>query len=216
MLKPVKRQIQELLHTLDVAKAEVRAAIEEKNATELLNLLADVQEAAVAIGDKVEEAAAEVGSQGKESGIAAQIIGLLEEYCELLWEITQSRDGKEQLQLAEEAWGILKQAGQELRQIPEQTVVVFLPYKASMWDCMESVWLAAREAPECVPFVVPIPYYDLKDGVVTARHYEGEMFPEYVPVTDYSSFPLAELHPGAVFVHNPFDDCNIVTTVLPQ
>ncbi|MCI9438795.1 MAG: hypothetical protein HFH85_16885 [Lachnospiraceae bacterium] len=235
MLKPVKRQIQELLHTLDAVKAEVRTAVEEENVTELLNLLADVQEAAVAIGDKVEEAAAEVGSkaeesvagkvaecvtevgsQGKESGIAVQIIGLLEEYCELLWEITQSQDGKEQLQLTEEAWGILKQAEQELRQIPEQTAVVFLPYKASMWDCMESVWLAARETPECVPFVVPIPYYDLKDGVVTARHYEGEMFPEYVPVTDYSSFPLAELHPGAVFVHNPFDDCNIVTTVLPQ
>ena len=38
--------------------------------------------------------------------------------------------------------------------------VVFLPYKASMWDSLESVWKAADEDPECDAYVIPIPYYD--------------------------------------------------------
>ena len=44
--------------------------------------------------------------------------------------------------------------------IPEQRAVVFMPYKSSMWDCMESVWQAACEDSDCVPYVVPIPYLD--------------------------------------------------------
>ncbi len=35
--------------------------------------------------------------------------------------------------------------------------VVFMPYKASMWDCLESVWLAARDDESCNAVVVPIP-----------------------------------------------------------
>ena len=46
--------------------------------------------------------------------------------------------------------------------LPRKKVLVFLPYKASMWDCMESVWRAAVEDEEhCKVYVVPIPYADL-------------------------------------------------------
>ena len=37
---------------------------------------------------------------------------------------------------------------------------IFLPYKASMWDSLESVWKAADADPECDAYVIPIPYYD--------------------------------------------------------
>lgn len=230
MLNLVKRQIKELLATLITARTEIEAVIEEGNADTLVNFLADAQEAAVAVGNKVEEAErtenADIDSEQqqridgtvdlKKVSQGAGTVALLERYCELLWKITQVQDDRNQLQLIAEAWGVLAETEQALEQIREQTAVVFMPYKASMWDCMESVWRAVCEDPDCIPFVVPVPYYDLKDGAVTARHYEGDKFPEYVPVADYSSFPLAELHPGAIFVHNPFDDCNIVTSVLPQ
>ena len=240
--------------------------IHEAYSTGLMNILADVQDAAVAIGDRIEEAEGlwhEVDGTGEneadekneadvenenakaqsDAGTAEktensrkmetaeniemaentektapvrEIILTLERFCEFLWRITQEQDTEERQSLAEEAWTLLGDVEQMLEQIPEQMAVVFMPYKASMWDCMESVWMAACEDPDCVPFVVPIPYFDLKDGQVAARHYEGDKFPDYVPVTDYSSFPLEEIHPGAIFIHNPFDDCNIVTTVLPE
>ena len=43
-----------------------------------------------------------------------------------------------------------------------QKKIFFLPYKASMWDSLESVWKAAVEDKEhCEAYVVPIPYYDI-------------------------------------------------------
>lgn len=218
MLKFVKNQIDELLQTLIGAEREIRTVIEKQNGQGLITILADAQDAAAAIGNKVEAESLGEGDglTEEERHRAKDMIALLEKYCEYLWQITQAQDERMQLELTKEAWKLLEEAKNGMKRIPEQIAVVFMPYKASMWDCMESVWQAACEDPDCVPFVMPIPYFDLRDGEVTARHFEGDRFPDYVPVVDYDKFPLKELHPSAVFVHNPFDDCNIVTSVLPQ
>lgn len=218
MLNLVKRQIKELLDTVIGAGNEVKAVIEGQNAAGLVNVLADAQDAAVAVGNKVEAECLGTGERisEEERSRAQGVIALLEKYCEHLWQITQAQDSRIQLQLAGEAWKLLEEAALILDRIPEQLTVVFMPYKASMWDCMESVWQSACEDPDWVPFVMPIPYFDLQDGKVSGSHYEGDCFPSYVPVVDYRVFPLEELHPDAVFVHNPFDDCNTVTSVLPQ
>ncbi|MBQ7479974.1 MAG: hypothetical protein IJT01_13940, partial [Selenomonadaceae bacterium] len=56
--------------------------------------------------------------------------------------------------------------------------IVFLPYKASMWDSLESVWKAAEEDKEhCNAYVVPIPYADLTpDRGVAEWHCERADF----------------------------------------
>lgn len=226
MLKYVKRQIGELLETLTAAKGEVLAIIKGEDEAGLMNVLADAQDAAVAVGCKIEEAegveetralaVTEAEKNAKSENFSGKIIEQLEKYCELLWQITQAQETQLRLALADSAWRVLNDVKQGVEQISEQMAVVFMPYKATMWDCMESVWMATCEDQNCVPFVVPIPYFDLKDGQVTTRYYEGDKFPHYVPVTDYSNFPLEEMHPSAIFIHNPFDDCNIVTTVLPE
>ncbi len=233
MLKYVKKQIGELLETLEEARQEAITAIRDADSARLINILADVQEAAVAIGDRIEEAEGlKIGDEdagaNEHSEVqvcsrhidanapAAEIISILEQYCEFLWRITQERDAGRQQALIEEAWALLGNAERKLEQIPEQMAAVFMPYKASMWDSMESIWMAACADPDCVPFVVPIPYFDLKNGEITERHYEGGLLPDYVPVIHYNDFPLEELHPEAIFLHNPFDDCNTVTSVLPQ
>lgn len=56
--------------------------------------------------------------------------------------------------------------------------VVFLPYKASMWDSLESVWRKYDADPEWRAKVVPIPYYDKNaDGSFGEYHYEGNEYP---------------------------------------
>ncbi|MDR2731692.1 MAG: hypothetical protein LBB36_00560, partial [Fibromonadaceae bacterium] len=93
--------------------------------------------------------------------------------------------------------------------------VLFLPYKASRWDSLESVYLAAAEDPDCEALVMPIPYYDKKDGKLTEMHWEIS-YPKGIPLIDYRKYSVEECRPDIVFIHNPYDDRNIVTSVHPD
>ena len=92
--------------------------------------------------------------------------------------------------------------------------MVFLPYKASMWDSLESVWRAAYEDKDnCLAYVVPIPYCDRNpDGTPKTWHCERDLFPKDVPTMDWQDIDLQQLHPDVIFIHNPYDNCNIVTS----
>ena len=93
--------------------------------------------------------------------------------------------------------------------------IVFLPYKASMWDSLESIWQAAFEDKEyCNTYVVPIPYADLTpDRKVSKWHCEIDSFPKDIPVLDYKKVNLKKLKPDVIFIHNPYDGYNLVTSV---
>ena len=93
--------------------------------------------------------------------------------------------------------------------------IVFLPYKASMWDSLESIWHAAFEDKEyCNTYVIPIPYADLTpDRKVSKWHCEIDLFPKDVPVLDYKKVNLKKLKPDVIFIHNPYDGYNLVTSV---
>ena len=84
-----------------------------------------------------------------------------------------------------------------------------------MWDSLESIWLAANEDKEnCNAYVVPIPYADLnRDGSVAKWHCEIDLFPKNVPVIDFNKLNLKKLKPDAIFIHNPYDNYNLVTSV---
>ena len=103
----------------------------------------------------------------------------------------------------------------ELAQEPVKKEILFLPYKASMWDCLESIWMAADADKEhCIARVMPIPYCDRNpDNTVRAWHYDGGQFPDYVRITDYRQYDIAEHHPDIIYIHNPYDDHNLMTTV---
>ena len=64
--------------------------------------------------------------------------------------------------------------------------------------------------------MIPIPYYDKNpDGSIGLMHYEGNLYPEEVPITRYDEFDFAGVHPDAIFIHNPYDASNAATTVHP-
>lgn len=97
-----------------------------------------------------------------------------------------------------------------------KTVIYFLPYKSSMWDSLESVYLAAKDDPNCEAYVMPIPYYDRNpDGSLGKMHYEGVQFPADIPITDYRQVDLQVVQPDILYIHNPYDYANYVTTIDP-
>lgn len=106
-----------------------------------------------------------------------------------------------------------------ITQIQKETAfkkeIFFLPYKASMWDSLESVWKAADEDKEhCIAYVMPIPYADLTpEHTVAEWHCEKDLFPKDVPTVDWQTVDLSEICPDAIFIHNPYDQYNAVTSV---
>lgn len=98
--------------------------------------------------------------------------------------------------------------------IETQIEVVFMPYKVSMWDCMESVWKEAKNDPNCNCYVVPIPYYELdSEGYINEFCYEGNEFSDDIEVTHYSLYDLENRKPDVIYIHNPYDEANRLTRV---
>ena len=100
---------------------------------------------------------------------------------------------------------------------PEKRLAVFLPYKAAMWDALETIWREKAADPGYETMVIPIPYYDkAADGSLIKEHWEFHSYPADVPVVDYRSVDLAELHPAEIYIHNPYDQANHITSVHPD
>lgn len=168
------------------------------------------QESAILIGTYLE-------SKGERY---SDLVKLLEDYCENIFLMSEAIQNE--IQCRKIAKKIQKQLSR-LRQsviaeLPDdKREVVFLPYKASMWDSLESVWKAADDDPECDAYVIPIPYFDKNpDGSFKEEHYEGDLYPKYVPVTRYDEYDLEARQPDVIYIHNPYDDCNYITSVHPH
>ena len=177
---------------------------------EIFELLSQCQEIAIVVGTELEKR----GNQGE------ALMHGMEEYCEELYQLTLGIQEKIDLGLIlEQIENILHkvQTGIIYNLPEDKKEVVFMPYKASMWDAMESVWKEYAEKEEFDTYVVPIPYYDKKpDGSVKKWNYEGNEYPGYVPITNWEQYDLDIHRPEKIYIHNPYDGYNIVTSVHPR
>ena len=130
----------------------------------------------------------------------ADLVPLLEVYCEDLYEMSQNlhskkTDGEAVQKIKKELKLLYDHIENEIE--TDRLCFVFLPYKVSMWDSMETVWKAADKDPDCDAYVVPIPYFDKdQEGNLAVEHYEGDQYPPDVPVTDYRTFRLEDKKTG--------------------
>lgn len=181
----------------------------ESNIPVTIDVLSDCQAAAIEIGNEIEKRGQEV----------EEIVHMLEAYCENIYQMScvqadidlcRKLTKKIQMQIVQIRNSVEYDLSNDRKQ------VVFLPYKASMWDSLESVWKAADADPNCDVYVIPIPYFDKNpDGSVREMHYEGELYPEYVPIVSWQQYDIAAEHPDVIYIHNPYDEYNRVTTVHP-
>lgn len=205
-----KKIANEYIQLLEQAHSAVKKSMEARDEGTVLDLLGQCQEAAIQLGTMIEA----------EEGEGFATVKLLEDYCELVFQVYTLVTQKQPLNPSKVHKQLKKQLipiDNSIRQdIQERLEVVFLPYKVSMWDSLESVWMAAQADEDCDAYVVPIPYFDRNQGGDFGQmHYEGELYPEYVPVTNYEDYDFEERHPDAIFIHNPYDNCNYVTSVHP-
>lgn len=210
MRKYNKKQCSELIETLEEAHREIAKCIEKDAISAASSLLADCQDAAVSIGNIIESS----------EGEGTEAVRRLENYCELVYQINEELISGKKVN-ARNAEKHLRRtilgAQSSINALPTRYEAVFFPYKASMWDSLESIWMAADEDPNCDAYVVPIPYYDRNpDGTFARLHYEADLYPDYVPITGYAQYNLEEHHPDMIYIHNPYDEYNYVTSVHPN
>lgn len=210
MRKSQKSQAEHTIDLLDKALGEIKKALERRETDLVLDLLGQCQDAAIEVGTMIET----------EEGEGTAAVHLLEEYCEQLYQIYDGVTQKKPMNASGSCKALRKKLVQIRNSVRNdlktRTEAVFLPYKASMWDSLESVWRAACEDENCDAYVVPIPYYDRNpDGSFGEMHYEGGLYPEDVPVVHYEDYDLAVRRPDMIFIHNPYDECNYVTSVHP-
>ena len=211
MRKHLKKMLDDLFQALDGIHEEIRKEIEQRNISGALHLLGQSQQGAIQAGTVIEN----------EEGEGFPTIGLIEQYCEMLYQIYDNLSQGQQINPGKACKNLRKQLiriqNSANTDIPVRTEAVFLPYKASMWDSLESVWRAADADPDCDAYVIPIPYYDKNpDGSFREMHYEGNDYPADVPVIDYKAYDFEKRHPDIIFIHNPYDDANFVTSVSPR
>lgn len=181
MRKAQKRETLECISSLHQAHEEIRAALRQKEYETARNMLCECQEFATVLGESIEKA----------EGEGHSTIAHMERYCETLFQVFKeieigaggSSEHKWYKSLRKQLLAVENSVKNDISVKKE---VVFLPYKVSMWDSLESVYLAAREDPACDAYCVPIPYYDLKvDHSFGRMHCETAGYPENVEITDW-------------------------------
>lgn len=149
----------------------------------------------------------------------AGLVTILEDYCENIYQMSEAlSDEKQCRKIGKKIQKQLAQLENGIRyELPEdKKEVVFLPYAASMWDSLESVWMAADADENTDAYVIPIPYFDKNpDGSFREEHYEGGLYPDYVPITRYDEYDFENRRPDVIFIHAPYDECNHVTSIHP-
>ncbi len=201
-----KSEILETVRSLEKCNKYIEQYI-SNDSEQLYMLLEECQAVAIDIGTRLE----------KEADGYPLIVSLLEGYCENLYQISLA-DKIEKKQLAKENIKLIIKVGNQIRNLVETKIeVVFFPYKASMWDCMESVWKLIKEDAAFECHVVPIPYYEKdENGNLTKEYYEAECFSDDVVVEDYKQYILNEHSIDIAIIHNAYDDDNYVTSVHPH
>lgn len=180
------------------------------NADAVIGALTDCQETAIAIGSCIEE---------HYDACGLEVVHALEAYCEDIYQMSLAvNDTNQCKKIAKKVQKELVDISNKIKyDLPDdKKEIVFMPYKASMWDSLESVWKKADADPSCDAYVIPIPYYDRnQDGTLGTMHYEADEYPDYVPITSFNDYNVAERRPDEIYIHNPYDDWNRVTSVHP-
>lgn len=197
-----RNQMIELLNTVREMLTHVRA-VKERGKIE--TYLLQCEEALCALCQKIEHAGVSFDNK---------ILEKTREQCGRMARETGTELKKE----IKKTIRMVETAKQEVRtRLPVKWQALFLPYKVSMWTALESIWKAAEEDPDCETIVMPIPFYELDSSGRPVRVCcEKDQFPAYVPVIDYREYSIEQNRPELIFIHNPYDEYNLVTRVFEQ
>lgn len=207
MRKAQKAQLLEIIQTLYEAQETIKKHITKNQTGVALSLLGECQQTVERMYAFIAE------NEGEDCPLLLPLEGYYKEIYLASKKLSEAAHAGKAIKQLRKSLIHIENCAKELSVRLE---VAFLPYKASMWDSLESIWRAADEDPDCDAYVVPIPYYDRNPDMSLGQcHYEGEQFPDDVPVVHYEAYSLESRRPDMIYIHNPYDENNYVTSIHP-
>ena len=199
--KSPKDRMKEYAQVLSEAREEIVRLLKAGDNQMALELLTQSQTLAIELGTMIEDL----------YGEGFETVKRIEDYCEAVYRISEGVITGEELK---SAWNKVEKSLEE--HILGRKEIVFLPWKAKIWEKMEEAYGTACEDPLCDAFVIPIPYFRKKAYNIRGEYrYEGADFPPDVPVTRCEDYDIAKRCPDEIVIQNPYDDCGYTSTVHP-
>lgn len=212
----IQEQALSFLPLLNEAHENIIGLLNNSQTETVYELIGDCQNVAIQLGSMIEETCGENHPS----------ISLMEQYCEELFRIYQILQKCKENDGTYESHDICckldnfmelleKNFTQELKPKKE---IVFIPYKASYWNTMASVWQAAMDSEDTDVYVIPAPYY-YKDSLGRPKkeqlQYESDGYPSNVTITSYEKYNFQVHHPDSIVIQCPYDEYNYAMTVHP-
>lgn len=203
-----REALNQKLDLLGKIQEKLELLINYKEQETTLKLLQEMQSIAIGIGESIE----------KKVGEDTETVSYLEQYCEVAYQLYDTilqngmPDGASVREILDKMLQIVKDSADTMHIKKE---VVFMPYRATQWKAIESVWKAACEDPDCDVRVVPISYYYKRrlGDALSDMQYDGNDFPDYVPITPFNEYYVENNHPDIIYIQNPYDKWNHSVTV---
>lgn len=159
----------------------------------------------------------------------SQVIHVLEDYCECIFEcftaINETVSGNiNESDIVELAGNVYKklQAACDmavdavLALMSQGRIVVFIPYKYETWEALKPVYYEEMRRSDTKVYVLMPPYYTkMPDGQRLSTFEDAQLLSKSIEVTDYSSFDFASMHPDVIYIQNPYDQYNFSISVHP-
>lgn len=208
----VKEQLVQVAGSLTVIQNTMVKLVDESNNELMLQLLAKCQDVSVNMGNLIENTFINTD----------KIIRSLEDYCETIYNMYQMiADGEAEsresrLILCAFVQEALENVQASLDSLMNRREIVFLPYKADLWDMFDGLWRECIADENCDVYVIPIPYmYKTGRCELFKECYEADKFPEEVGIFDYRKYNFEQRHPDEIYIQCPYDKCNPVISVEP-
>ncbi|MCR4585509.1 MAG: LicD family protein [Lachnospiraceae bacterium] len=188
----------EMSGMLTGAHSNIQLLVNAGNADSAAELLQGCQNLAISLGTYIEEHV-----KGGEEAVHK-----LEEYCELLYEVSSAWNGEESVKLLDDT---IRAEEEILGRIFERAhrEVLFIPCRAEWWPSMEREWRRCTENENCDVYVTPIPYM-IRDSYGEERSTcdDSELFPGYVTITKLADYDIEKRKPDEVYIQAPYDGWN--------
>ncbi|GHV16527.1 hypothetical protein AGMMS49938_16610 [Fibrobacterales bacterium] len=197
-----KQNILELLETLKQATIELKKQSSEntRNAfiDEILEFISGIVDFLSTVG-------------AKESKITEQFA----EFSKLLSDIKNKSGNIDHAKIKDQVYQ-LKYETNKIQ--PNKIEVAFCCYEANMSDCFESVYFEAESDPQCDAYFIPIPYFDrAQNGSLVNMKLNGVAdYSNKYKLIDYRKYDFKERRPDVIFIMNPYDELNKITSVHPD